>query len=203
MTTNINDYRSRKAAARAYHPSVRPIWTPADAVDTAQAFAAELANAERGSVVQLAGHPPLTSGVMGDAGSNPVRPTRRWTAKLFGRSRFRRAAILDGLAVGLLMTIMGALGVVLFAASAKADNVSDDVLKYTVRYGAGAVCPVLSEHHTVNGVMGVLLAIRDDGFSDYETGQIVGLSVAEYCPENQPLLDRFIAVYGGDSGQVA
>lgn len=179
--TNINDYRARRDAARAYHPSVRPIWTPADSVDTAQSFAAELANDERG---------------------RPDKP--KWTAKLFGRSRFRRAAILDGLAVGLLMTIMGALGVVLFAASAKADpNVSDDVIDYAVRYGAGAVCPVLSEHHTVNGVMGVLLAIRDDGFSDYETGQIVGLSVAEYCPENQPLLDRFIAVYGGDSGQVA
>lgn len=204
MTADLSDYRARRDAARAYHPSVRPIWTPADSVATAQEFAAELANAERGSVVQLAGRPPLTSGVMGDAGSNPVRPTRRWSSKLFGRSRFRRAAILDGLAVGLLMTIMGALGVVLFAASAKADpNVSDDVIDYAVRYGAGAVCPVLSEHHTVNGVMGVLLAIRDDGFSDYETGQIVGLSVAEYCPENQPLLDRFIAVYGGDSGQVA
>lgn len=122
----------------------------------------------------------------------------------FSESRERRARRMDALAVILLMLTMAFLGTVVFAASAKATpNVSDDVIDYAVRYGAGAVCPVLSEHHTVNGVMGVLLAIRDDGFSDYETGQIVGLSVAEYCPENQPLLDRFIAVYGGDSGQIA
>jgi len=122
----------------------------------------------------------------------------------FSESRERRARRMDALAVILLMLTMAFLGTVVFAASAKADpNVSDDVIDYAVRYGAGAVCPVLSEHHTVNGVMGVLLAIRDDGFSDYEAGQIVGLSVAEYCPANQPLLDRFVAVYGGDSGQVA
>lgn len=175
MITNLSDYRAKYAAARAYHPSVTPIWSPADAVDTAQAFAAELDNAERGV---------------------PDKP--RWTAKLFGRSRFRRAGILDGLAVALLMALMACLGVVVFAASAKADpGVSDDVIDYTVRYGAGAVCPVLTEHHTVSGLLGVLLAIRDDGFSDYEAGQVVGLSVAEYCPENQPLLDRFVAVYGG------
>lgn len=34
------------------------------------------------------------------------------------------------------------------------------------------------------------------------TGQIVGMSVAEYCPRNQPLLDRFVAVYG-DKAAVA
>ena len=177
--------------------NVYPIWTRRDAVDTAQAFAAELDNAERGVCPSSHGDEPVATAVIGE-GQTPRLGRTRWTAKLFGHSRFRRAKVYDGLAVALLMAIMACLGVVVFAASAKADpGVSDDVIDYTVRYGAGAVCPVLTEHHTVSGLLGVLLAIRDDGFSDYEAGQVVGLSVAEYCPENQPLLDRFVAVYGG------
>ncbi len=73
--------------------NVIPIWTPRDSVDTAQAFAAELADAERG------------------------RAESRWTAKLFGRSRFRRARIYDGLAVALLLMLTSALGVIVYSLS--------------------------------------------------------------------------------------
>ena len=59
--------------------------------------------------------------------------------------------------------------------------------------------PVISMHDTTSGLLGVLTAIRDDGFSDYEAGQIVGISVSEYCPENYPLLEAFMARYGGSS----
>ena len=184
--TDLNAYRARKAAARAYHPSMRPIWTPNDAILTAQDFHADIANAERGELVE---------------------PERQSSTNLgnrltFSQSRFRRAKILDGIAVALLMALMAAIGCIVVLASAptaKADNVSDDVLDYVSLYGEGAVCPVISKHYTTSGLLGVLTAIRDDGFSDYEAGQIVGISVSEYCPENYPLLEAFMARYGGSS----
>ncbi len=127
----------------------------------------------------------------------------RGRSKLFGCSRFRRAAILDGMAVGLLMAFMAALGVIVFAASAKADtDPTPAVIDYVVTYGSGAICPVIDNHYSIPGLMGVLLAIEKDGFTGYQAGQIVGMSVAEYCPRNQPLLDRFVAVYG-DKAAVA
>ena len=192
--TDLNAYRQRKAAARAYHPSVRPIppnavrpiWTPHDALLTAEQFHADIANTERGELVE---------------------PQRQSSTNLgnrltFSRSRFRRAKIMDAIAVALLMALMAAIGCIVVLASAptaKADSVSDDVLDYVSLYGEGAVCPVISKHYTTNGLLGVLIAIRDDGFSDYEAGQIVGLSVSEYCPENYPLLEAFMARYGGSS----
>lgn len=177
MTTNINDYRARKAAAMAYHPAVRPIWTPQDAVDTAQAFAAELAHAERGV---------------------PDKP--HWTAKLFGRSRFRRAKVYDGLAVGLLMVLMAALGVVVFAASAKAEPDSD-ALAYAAEYGP-AVCSVLDDYPSVSGMLGIMQAIVEDGMTEYQAGQVVGISIYRLCPEYDYLAEKFMRRYGGDSGQV-
>ena len=170
--------------AMSRHPStyrpMREIWTPEDfeqAVRDAQA------------VVQ--------------AGKNsrhlhPVADTER-TLRLTSVSRHRKARIYDALAVALLMALMAALGVVVFAATAKADTISDSVIDYAATYGEGAVCPVLDEHHTVNGVLGVLVGIGKDGFSAHEAGQIVGLSVSEYCPRNQPLLRQFVAVYGAET----
>ena len=70
--TNLDDYRNRKQAARDYHPSVRPIWTPADSVATAQAFNAELDHAEK------------------------VEPQHR-TVNLTAVSRERRARVMDAM----------------------------------------------------------------------------------------------------------
>ena len=122
--------------------------------------------------------------------------------RLLSQSRRRKARWMDAVAVALLMALMAALGVVAFAASAKAD-VSDSVIDYAVTYGEGAICPVLDEHHTVNGVLGVLIGIKKDGFSNFEAGQIVGLSVSEYCPRNEPLLQQFVAVYRGAETSIA
>lgn len=82
------------ATSQNNHPNVIPIWTPRDSVDVATQFHAEIDNAERGTV---------------------DRP--RWTSKLFGRSRFRRAKVYDGLAVALLLMLTSALGVILFTLS--------------------------------------------------------------------------------------
>ena len=40
--------RARRQKDRGYHPAV---WTPHDAIDTANAFHAEMGNAERGAAV--------------------------------------------------------------------------------------------------------------------------------------------------------
>lgn len=116
------------------------------------------------------------------------------------RSRERRAKVMDGVAVALLLAVSALLGVcaMLLAADAKADP-SDEVLNYTSIYGPSAVCPVLDTHHTVTGVLGVLLAVVDDGFDEFDAGQIVGMSVIQYCPRHQPLLQQFVGVYGEKS----
>lgn len=47
--TSLSSWRAKREQARGYHPS---IWTPQDAIDTANAFHAELHRAERGVEVQ-------------------------------------------------------------------------------------------------------------------------------------------------------
>ena len=122
-------------------------------------------------------------------------------AVLFTQSRHRRARLMDGFAVLLLLMLCAALGFIAFALavpSAKADTEpTPAVLDYADRYGAGAICPVLDEHHTVSGMLGVLYAVEDDGFTPFEAGQIVGISVTEFCPRNQRLMQRFVDIYGG------
>lgn len=178
--------------AMSRHPStyrpMREIWTPEDfeqAVRDAQA------------VVQAG----KTSRHL-----HPVADTER-TLRLTSVSRHRKARIYDALAVALLLALAAALGVIAVLAAAphaKADNTaSAAVLDYAATYGAGAVCPVLDTHRTVSGVMGVLVGIGRDGFSEYEAGQIVGISVTKYCPRNQPLLRQFIAVYGSTETAIA
>lgn len=163
---SLGEYRDARDAARAYHPAV---WTPQDSIDTAQEFAAELAHAERGV---------------------PDKP--RWTAHLFGRSRFRRARILDGLAVALLMVVMAAFGVIVYAASAKASPATD---AYEVEYGPAA-CSYLSNHSTLTGLFAVILDAEASGLSPEEAGEAVASSVIDYCPVYIPLLRQFVARYG-------
>ena len=158
--------------------TLKLVWSRHDAIDTAQAFHAEMEHAEIGAAYR------------------EQKP--RWTAKLFGRSRFRRARIYDGLAVGLLMTLMAALGVVVFAASAKADPSSElepEVIAYTAR-NAGIVCSVLADHPSVAGLEGIMLAIEDNGLTPRQAGQVAALSVYEACPRYAYILDAFVAVYG-------
>ena len=146
--------------------NVVPIWTPRDSIETAQAFALELDNAERGR--------PLTT-----------------------RSRERRARRMDALAVALLMALMAALGVIAFslaAPNAKADSDSE-AYAYAAHY-AGAVCATLDDYPTVNGMLGIMQAIAEDGLSDFQAGQVVGLSITETCPRYSYLLDLFIDRYG-------
>ena len=155
--------------------NVTPIWTRRDAIDTAQAFHAEIDNAERGHI-------------------DPKPP--RWTSKLFGRSRFRRARIYDGLAVTLLIALMAALGTVVYAASAKADTGDDpESVAYAAHY-AGAVCSTIADYPTTNGLKGIMNAVERDGLTAFQAGEAVGISIYSTCPQYSYIIDLFVAKYG-------
>lgn len=102
-----------------------------------------------------------------------------------------RAALLTGAAI-----FAGIVGPGL--ARAHAEPVSPAVIDYATKYDY-AVCGVLDEHPTISGLKGILAAVMDDGFTAYESGQIVAMAVTLACPEYQPTLDRFVAIYGGQA----
>lgn len=182
-TIDLGDYRARKSAARAFHPAAwEPIAWPADALATAEAFHAEIANAERGVAVTC---PKAAS------------KSRWWLS----RGRERRARVMDGLAVALLMALMAAFGVIVWAASAKAEPEPDPVYAWAAVY-AGPVCSVLREFRDTPdaAITGVSQGIHEQvpAWSDFQVGKAIAYSVREACPDLQPMLDRFIAKHRGD-----
>lgn len=152
--------------------NIRPIWTPQDSIDTAQAFHMELHNAERGV---------------------PERKSR-----LFSVSRERKARYLDALAVALLMILMALFGcilVMLSAPHAKADPDSM-VYAYAATFG-GAVCETLDEYPSFAGIYGIGDAIAEDGLTYHQAGQVIAISVAEICPQHLALVKSFAASAAG------
>lgn len=91
--------------------------------------------------------------------------------------------------------------VAVFAAPAATAEPSSLVVAYTAHYG-GVVCDVLDQYPSISGVLGVMQGVQNDGFTAYESGEIVGLSVAEICPRHTGLMLRFIDVYGGNEGYI-
>jgi len=173
--------------------NIRPIWTPQDAVDTAQQFHLELHNAERGEWTST------------NVELQRQSSTRLGNGLIFRRSRFRRAKIMDGLAVALFMVFMlvfGALMAIGYAPHAKASPATES---YADIYG-GVVCNVLDEYPTVAGVLGVGQGISEEsGFTLEQAGEVIAYSVFTYCPWHKPLLNRFIATYSSSetAGQIA
>jgi len=105
-----------------------------------------------------------------------------------GTTRAYALGVLTGSVVTSLMFV--------FAAPAKAD-VSEG--ESSIYYGP--VCATLADVPSVQGVIGIGLALKDEGYSGREAGQIVGLSVINQCPEFMPILRAFAASYA--PGQVA
>ena len=169
--------------ARAYHPSMTPIWTPDDFDQTVRDAQAVVKAGKRR--VRIVGE---------DERGAPTL--------LFSQSRERKARRLDALAVALLMALMAALGCIVLLASAphaKADVPSDAAIEYASEYG-GLICQVLDEHASVPGLMGVMQGVYEDGWTPYEAGQITGLSIYAFCPEHSVLIDRFVNMYGAETG---
>ena len=120
------------------------------------------------------------------------KPEGRATRFFFGRSRFRRARVLDALAVALLLAVVAALGcavVMLSTGTAKADD--SDVLAFAAEFGPG-VCLTLDEVPTFGGVIGVSTAIVNRGQLSYrDAGAAIYSSVSEICPRHMGLIMRF------------
>jgi hypothetical protein len=112
-------------------------------------------------------------------------------AVLFTQSRERRARFMDGLAVFLLMLLCAVLGCIalILATPAKADT-DPVVVAYSAHYG-GAVCSVLDEFPSENGILGIGKSIIEDGLTGYQAGQVLYLSVSDVCPRHMELLRAF------------
>jgi len=93
--------------------------------------------------------------------------------------------------VALLMATSVFLGAaVYFASPAKADVTASDVNQY--RY---AVCSVLDDSPSIASIIGMGLALGDEGYSGYDAGQIIGYAVLADCPEYGPLLQEFAEMF--------
>ncbi len=87
----------------------------------------------------------------------------------------------------------------LLSPPAHADGVLDDrEAAYVVKYGAGAVCPVIAEYPSTAGVMGVAQGIMSDGFTADSAIDVINASVATYCDQYWPLLQRIGAEARGE-----
>ena len=113
-----------------------------------------------------------------------VEPKRR---HLFSVSRERKARLMDGLGVVLLLLVsafMGVALVLLSTGSAKADAAVDD---YATRY-ASAICATIDTYHSGDGVVGVARGIMRDGFTAEQAVEVINEAVFVWCPRNWPLL---------------
>ena len=59
---------------------------------------------------------------------------------------------------------------------------------FVTEYGASVICPAVAKYHSINGVVGVVKGVMDQGFSAAEAVEITNVSVATYCPEHWKLL---------------
>jgi hypothetical protein len=92
------------------------------------------------------------------------------------------------------------IGCAIGASYAKADTPAE---QYAAQYG-GVVCAVLDDYPSGSGVWGIVQAIVGEGYLSYfEAGQVVGMSVSNFCPEHQPSLDEFVAMVGRKQVAVA
>ena len=167
--------------------NIRVLWTSTDSIDTARQFHLELDNAERGNDVEIADRAKMRQAF----------DPQGW---LMSQGRERRARIMDGLAVALLMALMGALGcAVLLMAAPKAKADIDAVsVAYAAHY-ADAICTTLAGHPTNSGVQGIIAAIREDGLTNLQAAGAVVLAVTDVCPQQQYILERFADRWAADA----
>lgn len=171
--------------------SIHPLRVPRDAVDTAQQFHLECVNARRYCARCRLSH--LVVRIDPDGTCRSCKRGSRVAAVVFSRSRARRARIMDGLAVALLMLFMAVFGclMLLWATPAKAETPAE---AYAALYG-WAVCETLADgHDSVAGITGIGDGIVEhSGLSTFEAGEVLAYSVYGQCPQYVPALKRFIA----------
>lgn len=146
--------------------NIYPIWTPKDAVDTAQQFHIELDNAERGS----------------------------WLMTSSRERKARIMDGLAVVLLFLLMGALGAACLLMVAPKAKAD-IDPVAISFAAHY-ADAICGTLTTYPTNDGVQGVLAAIQDQGLTNLQAAGAVVLAVSDVCPAQQYVLEKFADRWG-------
>ena len=104
-----------------------------------------------------------------------------------------RSPVVKAFSLGIITGSFLTAAVISFAAPVKADTA---VQVYADRY-AGAVCNVLDEYPTFDGIIGIGTAIVEDGFTPRQAGQVMGIAVLEVCPRHTGLMNDFVNYYAG------
>jgi hypothetical protein len=100
--------------------------------------------------------------------------------------------------------ILAGFGGVLAAATittgvAKADGeLSNAEAAYVIAFGGTAICPVIAQFPSEAGVLGIAQGVMEDGFPPDSSVDIINASVAAYCPQWFPLLQRIGARARGE-----
>lgn len=108
-------------------------------------------------------------------------------------SRNFRPGTLRAYALGVFTGSLVTATMTMCAAPAKAQPSSSEV-----DYYASAVCATLDNGYaTLDGVLGIGVAIMEDGYTARDAGAIIAGSVIGTCPQYIPLLKKFVTRYGG------
>lgn len=98
-----------------------------------------------------------------------------------------RPGTLKAYAFGVFTGSLVTAGLTIWAAPAKADVTDRTVDRYS-----DAVCAVLSDYPSFDGIIGIGQSLSIDfGFTGYEAGEIIAGSVITNCPEFIPLVKNF------------
>ena len=74
--------------------------------------------------------------------------------------------------------------------AAHADSLSAKEYSFVTEYGASVICPAVAKYHSINGVVGVVKGVMDQGFPAESAVTVVNYSVATFCSEWYPLLTK-------------
>lgn len=110
---------------------------------------------------------------------------------------FQRRSTMSGVGRAAAATVAISV-VVMCSPPAHADEVGD----WAANYG-GLVCKQLDTTPTLPGVTRVGVLVAGEGFSSYDAGRILRLSVNTFCPRHTDLLQRYVAAAGVAPGRSA
>ena len=84
--------------------------------------------------------------------------------------------------------------------AAQADSLSAKEYSFVTEYGASVICPTVAKYHSINGVVGVVKGVMDQGFTAEEAVTVVNYSVATYCNQFWTLLQQTGAAFRSSNG---
>ena len=115
-----------------------------------------------------------------------------------------RTATVKGFSLGIIAGSFLTAGAVLLAGDAKASpDISPELVQTAIQVEP-YVCRNLADSPTVSMLMSILVGVSEAaGLGPGDSGTVVALAVSDGCPQYVPVLRRFVAIYGDDTGQVA